>query len=90
MGRSASRRWLCTLWNAAAIFETFPNFRNCLGVLYLPNGADGSELPGYAYNGDVLQIGTTTLTWKNGREQDVPEYLLIHPQFKELLWKITR
>lgn len=68
-------------------FETFPNFRNCLGVLYLPNGADGSELPGYAYNGDVLQIGTTTLTWKNGREQDVPEYLLIHPQFKELLWK---
>ena len=35
----------------------------------------------------MLQIGTTTLTWKNGREQDVPEYLLIHPQFKELLWK---
>ena len=68
-------------------FETFPNFRNCLGVLYLPNGSDGSELPGYAYNTDVLQIGTTTLTWKNGREQDVPEYLLIHPQFKELLWK---
>lgn len=68
-------------------FETFPNFRNCLGVLYLPDGSNGSELPGYAYNTDVLQIGTTTLTWQNGRVQDVPEYLAIDPQFKELLWK---
>lgn len=68
-------------------FEIFPNYRNCLGVLYLPNGSDGSELPGYAYNTDVLQIGTTTLTWQNGRVQDVPEYLAIDPQFKELLWK---
>ena len=68
-------------------YETFPNYRNCLGLLYLPNGGDGSTLPGYAYNVDVLQFGTTTLTWQNGRMQDVPELLAVDGYFKDLLWK---
>lgn len=68
-------------------YETFPDYYNCLGVLYLPNGGDGSALPGYAYNVDVLQIGTTTLTWKNGRVEDVPELLAVESWFKDLLWR---
>ncbi len=68
-------------------YETLPNYRNCLGILYLPNGADGSALPGYAYNTDVLQIGTTRLEWQNGRSQTVPEYLAVDPEFKDELWK---
>lgn len=68
-------------------YETFPNYRNCLGVLYMPNGGDGSALPGDAYTVDVLQFGIKTLTWQNGRVQDVPELLAVDNYFKDLLWK---
>lgn len=68
-------------------YETFPNYRNCLGLLYLPNGADGSRVPGYAYNIEALQFGTTTLNWQNGRTQEVPKLLVVDGYFKDLLWK---